>query len=127
MKTCCADKHGFAACGQCAEYPCAKYADRAKIERDSFVTHKRIFCNHGLIKAHGFDWFIAEQNKRVAILREMLARFDDGRSKSFFCLATALLSTEYLCAALSEADIKAVKAALRKYAKIEGVELALKK
>ena len=83
MKTCCADKHGPDACGQCTEFPCAKYADRAKIERGSFVTHKRIFCNHEFIRAHGFDRFMADQNERVAILREMLTKFDDGRSKGF--------------------------------------------
>jgi len=127
MKTCCADKHGLDACGQCAEFPCAKYADREKIERDSFVTHKRIFRNHESIRAHGLDRFMAEQNERVAILREMLTKFDDGRSKGFFCLATALLRTEHLRAAMAEASTEALKAALQRYAEIEGVALALKK
>jgi len=127
VKTCCADKLGLEACGQCAEFPCVKYNDREKIERDSFVTHKRIFRNHAFIQAQGIDRFIAEQSVRVAILWEMLARFNDGRSKGFFCSAAALLSVEHLRAALSEADTKSLKAALRKYAEIEGVELALKK
>ena len=127
VKTCCADRHGFDACGQCAEFPCAKYADRAKIERDSFVTHKRIFRNHEAIQAQGLDWFMAEQNERVAILREMLTKFDDGRSKGFFCLAAALLRVEHLRAAMAVADTQSLKAALRKYAEIEGVALTLKK
>ena len=127
VKSCCADKHGLDACGQCAEFPCAKYADREKIECDSFVTHKRIFRNHTSIQAQGIDRFMAEQNERIAVLREMLAKFDDGRSKSFFCLSAALLRVEHLRAAMDEADTKAIKAALRNYAEIEGVELALKK
>jgi len=127
MKTCCTVKRGLEVCGQCAEFPCAKYNDREKIERDSFVTHKRIFRNHAFIQAHGLDRFIAEQNERVVILREMLTRFNDGRSKGFFCLAVALLSVEHLRAAMAEADTKTLKAALRKYAEIEGVELTLKK
>jgi len=127
VKTCCAEKHGLEVCGQCAEFPCAKYADREKIERDSFVTHKRIFRNHEAIQAHCLDRFIAEQNERIAILQEMLVKFDDGRSKSFFCLAAALLSVEHLRIAMTEADTKSLKVALRKYAETEGVELALKK
>lgn len=90
VKTCCADHRGLDACGQCAEFPCAKYADREKIERDSFVTHKRTFENHRLIQTRGLDWFMAEQGERAAILRDMLTHYDDGRSKSFFCLALAL-------------------------------------
>jgi hypothetical protein len=35
---------------QCAEFPCKKYEDREKIERDSFVSHKRIFHNHDLAR-----------------------------------------------------------------------------
>jgi len=127
VKSCCTDRRGLDACGQCAEFHCVKYADREKIERDSFVTHKRMFHNHELIRAHGIDRFIASQNERSAILREMLAQFDDGRSKSFFCLAAALLRIEHLRAAMAEADTKQLKAALRKYSEIEGVELALKK
>ena len=127
VKTCCAEKHDLEVCGQCAEFPCAKYADHEKIERDSFVTHKRIFRNHELIQAQGLDWFLADQSKRVGILRNLLAQFDDGRSKSFFCLAVALLRTEHLRAAMIEADTKSLKVALRKHAETEGVELALKK
>lgn len=127
VKTCCADKRGHDACGQCAEFPCGKYANREKVEHDSFVTHKRIFRNHESIQAHGIDRFMAQQNERVAILREMLANFDDGRSKGLFCLAAALLRTGHLRAAMTETDTKSLKAALRKYAETEGVELALKK
>jgi len=132
-KTCCADKHGLEVCALCAEYPCAKFEDRGKIERDSFVTHRRIFQNHEFIRARGFDAFVEEQAKRVSILREMLADFDDGRSKGYYCLAAALLPIGNLEAAIAEAmpgadrktKAKALKAALQSYAETEGVRLAL--
>ena len=135
FKTCCADKHGLEICGQCAEYPCQKYENKEKIERDSFVTHKRMFQNHEYVKIRGIDAFIDEQNKRIAIIQDMLANFDAGRSKSYYCLATALLSVNSLEAAVtkvfSENDkkdkVKALKAALQKYAEVEGVNLALSK
>jgi len=131
----CADRYGLEACGQCDEFPCKKYSDREKVERDSFVTHKRIFHNHDIIAARGIDWFLSEQGKRISILQDMLANYEDGRSKSFFCLAAALLQTEHLLAAIAETpnDIdkksrgKALKTALQKYADIEGVRLTLNK
>jgi len=101
-KTCCAEKHGLEICSQCAEYPCQKFADIVKIERDSFVTHKRVFKNHEMVRDLGFDEFVKVQNNRVSLLRTMLENYDDGRSKSFYCLAAALLSVENLRAALDE-------------------------
>jgi len=135
VKTCCADKHELEACGQCAEYPCQKYENKEKIQRDSFVTHKGIFQNHEYIKDHGLDNFIAEQNGRIIILRELLTSFDDGRSKGFYCLAAALLPPEQLRAAIdaavSEDDkktrVKILKTTLQKYAEAKGVVLSLRK
>lgn len=110
VKTCCAEQHGLELCGQCAEYPCKKYENREKIERDSFVTHKRMFQNHDLAKTQGFDCLLAEQEVRIALLQDMLAHCDDGRSKSFFCLVAALLQPEHLQSAIAEvktgADMK---------------------
>lgn len=135
VKTCCANKHGLEVCALCAEFPCPKYADKDKIERDSFVTHKRIFQNHEYIKAHSIDAFLSEQSQRISLLTDMLTNYDDGKCKSYFCLSATLLTIEHLNAAIneasSEADIKsrakALKAALQKYADIEGVDLSLKK
>jgi hypothetical protein len=135
-KTCCADKNSLEVCSQCAEFPCRRYEDREKIERDSFVSHKRIFLNHESIKTAGFDEFIAKLNERVALLREMLAGYDDGRSKNFYCLAAALLSAQAVSSALSEASAidgdrkskaKALRSALTELALRENVELKLNK
>ncbi len=118
VKTCCAEKNGLEVCSQCAGFPCLKYEDREKIERDSFVTHKRIFPNHEEVKAESLDAFIGRLNERVSVLEEMLAKYDDGRSKSFYCLAAALLSVEALRGALAGAartqgDCKTKARALR--------------
>jgi hypothetical protein len=37
------------------------------------------------------ETFIKQQRKRVELLEKMLKNYDDGRSKSFYCIATALL------------------------------------
>jgi len=135
FKTCCAGKHGLEACGECAEYPCPKYGDQLKIERDSFVTHKRILYNQERIKSHGIENFMLEQSRRISILQNMLASYDDGRSKSFYCLAAALLPPERLAGALAEISVdenkkktaKALKSILQRYAEIEGIALSLDK
>jgi hypothetical protein len=66
----------------------------------------------------------------------MLREFDDGRSKSFHCLAAALLSVEALEGSLREAskiapgDRKAragrLRGMLAERAAVEGVELRLR-
>ena len=135
VKTCCVDKYKLESCGQCAEYPCQKYENRERVERDSFVTHKRIFSNHEQIKICGIDSFISEQNNRIVILQDMLTNFDDGRSKGYYCLAAALLSQKQLKAAIDDSIFvrdrkkksKALRAALQKLSEMEGVELSLDK
>jgi hypothetical protein len=43
------------------------------------------------IKEDGIEKFIKKQRKRVRLLETMIENFDDGRSRSFFCNAAALL------------------------------------
>lgn len=52
----------------------------------------------------GLERFIKQQNYRIDFLRNVLDRYDEGRSKSFFCLAATLLSIESLTGALIKAD-----------------------
>jgi len=128
IKSCCVGKHGLEVCGQCAEFPCPKYADKEKIERDSFVTHKRIFQNHEFIKTHGIDMFTSKQNKRISILQDMLTKYDDGRSKGYFCLAAALLSIDSLRNAMALAGKgENLRTVLKQFAEAEGRKLILKK
>jgi len=39
------------------------------------------------IKEHGIKKFIEQQKKRIKLLETMIEKFDDGRSRSFFCKA----------------------------------------
>lgn len=90
--TCCAIKNRLEVCALCAEFPCARF-NREKVEKDSFVTHWKIFLNHSYIKAKGLGEFLAAQRIRVNILNELLTHFDHGRLKSFYCVGCALLPT----------------------------------
>lgn len=126
--TCCVKKHGLPVCGECDEYQCAKYADREKIEKDSFVSHKRMFQNQEMIREHGLDVFLAGQAKRIAFLEEALAKHNDGRSKNLYCITAALLTTDSLTNALQRAENgENLRVILSEYAEAEGQELKLKK
>jgi len=109
-------------------------------DADSFVTHRRCRSNLDSVKADGLRAFLGRQRKRIRQLERMLAEFDDGRSKSFYCLAAALLPVEALEVSLREAskrargevdpaDLKArariIRSMLLEHASREGVELRL--
>ena len=84
----CCQRKGFERCFECSEFPCKKYENADKT--DSFITHKNQFRD--IEKARrDFNAYKAELNVKIQILQELLTGFDDGRHKSFYCLAINLL------------------------------------
>lgn len=133
--TCCVEKHGLEVCSGCGDYPCARFDPELK-GFDSFVTHKKVFSNLGNIKSNGLDSFIELQRIRMEILSDFLTCYDDGRSKSFFCVSCALLPWEELqetnqnmkkLSGLMEAKDKnkLLRNSLRKIAESRNIELKL--
>lgn len=102
--TCCVKKKGLEVCGECRDFPCSRF-DKETGETDSFITHRRVIQNQNYIKEYGIVAFIEQQNHRMGFLQTMLGCYDDGKCKSFFCLAVTLLSLK----SLSESLIKAEK------------------
>jgi hypothetical protein len=101
-------KKGLEVCAQCDEFPCSKFAswlDKTMLE-DSFLTHQKIKSNLYFIKGQGLDKFLKQQAKRIKLLKRMLKDFDDGRSRSFYCIATTLLPVAELMNLLGEAERK---------------------
>lgn len=101
--TCCVKKKGLEVCAVCSDFPCPK-SDKETGEVDSFVTHRRVIQNLKSIKESGVPAFIKQQSKRMSLLKTMLESYDDGSCKSFFCLATTLLSLKSLNDSLAKAD-----------------------
>ncbi len=125
--TCCAKKRILEACAQCGDFPCARF-DKEDGTRDSFVTHRRVLTNQAQIREIGLEAFLEQQRERMDFLEKALSEYDDGRSKSLFCLAAALLSIEGLRAALRNAEAEEnLKTALIALADREGEELKLRK
>jgi len=114
--TCCVKKKNLETCGECKDFPCSKFDSEwfGKDAYDSFVTHKKAIPNLNLIKNKGFEEFIRLQEKRMKILNEMLDKFNDKRSKSYFCLASALLPIHLLSKSLDSAKKMVEKSGIDK-------------
>lgn len=93
--TCCVKKNGLEVCSDCKDYPCKRF-DSEKSGYDSFVTHRKVFVNLEFIKSQGMTQFICQQKDRMNILTDFLNKYDDGRSKSFYCLSCTLLPLDKL-------------------------------
>ena len=131
--TCCVKNQGLETCAECPQYPCEKI--RQWDLADSFVTHKKSLENLRQIKDRGILEFIKQQEEKMIVLNKLLKEYDDGKSKSFYCLATALLEIEDLNEAIFEVEgicnsskdmkqrAKQAKRIIEQRAKVKGVEL----
>ena len=104
--TCCVKKNRLEVCAQCGEFPCSKFEAWLEIggEYDSFLTHKKAKSNLDFIRTYSLKRFIRQQRKRIELLEKMLNNFDDGRSKSFYCIATTLLPITDMKASLEKTE-----------------------
>ena len=134
--TCCVKKRGLEVCGQCPEFPCSKFKTQKEyleLESSSYPPSRKMLLNLRFIKENGISEFVRRQKKQIAQLEIMLERYDDGRSKSCFCRAAALLDATALRwsirrvkrvrAAEIRDKAKALKAILKEAALCDGIEL----
>lgn len=113
--TCCVKKKNLAVCAECFEFPCKKFksAEEYKTvkESSSYPSCKKILPNLYFIKRHGIKKFIEQQRKRIKLLETMIGKFDEGRSRSFFCKAAIFHDPRVLEISISKATkvIKSTK------------------
>lgn len=86
----CAMRHGgYEYCYECSQYPCGHYP---KVEEyDSFITHRHRLQDMERMKEIGRDAFHDELKEKAEILQVLLTNYNDGRRKTFFCMAVNLL------------------------------------
>ena len=87
----CNQRKGIEFCYFCEEYPCKKYG---KWEKDSFITHQNMMKNFEKVKNTGLNIYKKELNEKIKLLNYLLTNYNDGRRKSFFCLAVNLLELD---------------------------------
>jgi hypothetical protein len=107
MTRCAVRDRGYETCAECPEFPCHRFKDWDA--GDSFVSHLKSVANLRAIKERGIEGFAEQQHQRIALLEAMLGEFDEGRSKNYCCLATALLPLDELETALGAARREVVE------------------
>jgi hypothetical protein len=109
LLTCCVKTHGLETCGECNELEFCprvmKLMEQAS-RRDSIISYLPIKANFEFVRKYGIDKWAARQNEKIAFLKTLLADYNDGRSKSFYCLSVQLLPLEKLKTALAQAQKK---------------------
>ena len=135
--TCCIKNKQLETCADCMDFPCSKMNNWDSA--DSFVTHKNSINNLQRIRENGLPSFISQQNERIELLYKFIKNYDDGKSKSFFCLALTLLPIKDIKTAIKEIDrhenkvkdkkslAKLLKDILQQKANINGIELVYRK
>lgn len=105
--TCCVSQKHLESCAECPDWTGCQRVQRALEEakhRDSFISHRPLAANFFLIQRHGIEEFARRETAKMGLLARLLERFDDGRSKAFYCTSCQLLSLDRLKAAVAQAE-----------------------
>lgn len=97
----CSLEHGkIEYCYECEKYPCEKYQHID--DYDSFITHKRRKADLERAKNIGIEQYNHEQQEKAQIFSYLLSNYNDGRRKTFFCVAVNLLELPELQEAIKQ-------------------------
>ncbi len=104
--TCAVKKRGIEFCWDCPESSaCDKWRKHRDAGRghDSFKCYQKLEADIAFVEAHGIEEFEKQQESRLSLLKEMLGNYDNGRSKSYYCIAATVLELGELRDVLSKA------------------------
>jgi len=104
--TCAIKKKGIEFCWQCEENEsCEKWTKHREFSKrvDSFICYQKLEDDIVFIKKNGVNEFEKIQKKREDLLKVMLQEFNEGRSKSYYCIAATVLEIEELEEILNKA------------------------
>jgi len=104
--TCTVKRKGVEFCFECIESDtCEKWRNHREAgrARDSFKCYQTLEADLSYISRHGVPAFQKIQEQRELLLREMLRDFDEGHSKTYYCIAATVLEPEELQEALFRA------------------------
>jgi hypothetical protein len=93
-------------CWHCEDHEaCEKWKKHRELGKkfDSFKCYQKLEDDITFIQKHGVEEFEKVQIIREQLLREMLQEFNEGRSKSYYCIAATILDIDELEEALTQA------------------------
>lgn len=99
-------KKGIEFCLACEENKiCEKWKKHREFgkQHDTFKCYQKLEDNIAFIQKYGVDAFEKVQKVRESLLKEMLQNFNEGRSKSYYCIAVTIFEIEELKQALTKA------------------------
>ena len=106
---CAIKKKGLEFCWQCKDSStCEKWKKHRKFskEHDSFVCYQKLEDNINFIQTKGIECFEDQQQIKEKLLKGMLKEFNEGRSKTYFCIAATVLEIEELKRVINQAKVK---------------------
>ena len=119
--TCAIKKKEIEFCWQCEESEtCEKWSKHRETGKkaDSFKCYQTLEDDISFIQENGVDEFKKVQQYREQLLKEMLNNFNEGRSKSYYCIAATVFEIRELATALSQAKKESEKLDINERAKI---------
>ncbi len=114
--TCAVKKRGIDFCWDCDENSTCdrwrKFREAGK-KHDSIVCYQRLENNIAFIRKHGIVEFERQQKARAKLLSALLAEFNEGRSKTLYCIAATVLEIGELESALKKTRAKSNELAIQ--------------
>jgi len=104
--TCAVRKRGIEFCWDCKDSEiCERWKKHRQFgkQHDSFKCYQKLEEDIAFIRQNGVGKFEEIQKTREKLLIEMLTGFNEGRSKSYYCVTATILEINELEGALAEA------------------------
>jgi len=117
----CAMKRNIEFCGDCEENEtCEKWKRHRENGKryDSFKCYQKLENDIDFIQDNGLAEFRKSQRIRGNLLKKMLDQFNEGRSKSYYCIAVTVLKVDELEEAIVEAKSKSEGLDIKEKAKL---------
>ena len=110
FQNCALKKKAVEFCGFCDESKtCERWRKNREMGKkgDSVLSYQKVEDNIAFIQKNGIAEFEKEQKARENLLKGMLTEFNEGRSKTLYCIAATVLEIGELETVLNEARAKA--------------------
>ena len=105
--TCCVKRKGLEACAQCAEWETCQRLKRSLAAGetvDSFISYRPLAANLAFIRENGLEAFVSGEREKIKLLRYLIENYNEGRSKSYYCLSCQLLPLDDVREVVAEAE-----------------------
>jgi hypothetical protein len=119
--TCAIKRKGVEFCWDCGENEsCEKWRKHREAGKkyDSFKTYQMLENDIKYVITQGVQDYDEQQKIRETLLLELLKEFNEGRSKSYYCIASTLIDINDLRDALAEANVSSKSLNIKDKAKI---------